>query len=54
MNQDFTKKKNNICLKKKNSCRGFHRKKRFCTSSEQKTFLMVRPWLSSDGAVLEQ
>ena len=57
MNQDFTVKKSNICLKKKIRAGGFTWKKNSCTSSARKkkfvqaenpppppiTFLMVRP-----------
>ena len=42
MNQDFTVKKSNICLKK-NSCRGVNlKKKNSCTSSERKKKKIVQ------------
>ena len=36
MNQNFTVKKNNVCLKKKKLCRGVHLKNNSFTSSERK------------------
>ena len=43
MNQDFNKEKATFVSKKKFMQRVSPEKKNFCTSSEQKTFLMVRP-----------